>query len=94
MRRIRDQPPPDVQSLNNCSEELRNFIGGMLVKEPETRQTAVQLLEHPFLKFAGSLDVIKPLIRPLNVAELFRQPPAAVPAGQHPPPPPPPAGNS
>jgi serine/threonine protein kinase len=72
MRLIRDRPAPDCQSLSACSDELKDFVARMLTKQIESRQTAVALLEHAFLKFAGPVDVLKQLIRPLDIPTLFR----------------------
>lgn len=73
MRSIRDRPAPDPQSLGeSCSDELKDFVARMLLKQPENRLSAVALLEHAFLKFAGPVDVLKPLIRSLDIAALLR----------------------
>lgn len=54
MKRIRDLPPPRLQSQNRSSPYLEDFVSRMLVKDPTQRATAAQLLQHPFLQKARS----------------------------------------
>ncbi|CAM9862627.1 unnamed protein product, partial [Discosporangium mesarthrocarpum] len=53
MRQVLDGPLPQLPKGERYSEELQNFVGGMLRRDPEERLTAVELLEHPFLAMHG-----------------------------------------
>ncbi|KAL9288587.1 putative mitogen-activated protein kinase kinase 2 STE-STE7 family [Arabidopsis thaliana] len=48
MEAIVDQPPPALPS-GNFSPELSSFISTCLQKEPNSRSSAKELMEHPFL---------------------------------------------
>ena len=57
----------DIQTNSPVSEELNDFLRKMLVRNPADRATALQLLEHSFLsRFASSVDVLRPLIKPFD----------------------------
>ncbi|PNF35040.1 Serine/threonine-protein kinase PAK 4 [Cryptotermes secundus] len=76
MRRIRDMPPPKLknthkitlpinQSINQrkVSPRLQGFLERMLVRDPAQRATAAELLQHPFLRQAGTPALLVPLMR-------------------------------
>ena len=42
---------------------LQGFLDKMLVRDPAQRSTAAELLHHPFLRSAGSPDLLVPLMR-------------------------------
>ncbi|XP_071835122.1 serine/threonine-protein kinase PAK 4-like isoform X2 [Apostichopus japonicus] len=50
MRRIRDMPPPKLKNSHGVSPRLLGFLECMLVRDPSQRSSALELLEHPFLK--------------------------------------------
>ncbi|XP_059484644.1 serine/threonine-protein kinase PAK mbt isoform X2 [Neocloeon triangulifer] len=63
MRRIRDMPPPKLKNTHKVSPRLLNFLDRMLVRDPAQRATAEELLNHPFLRQAGSPSLLIPLMR-------------------------------
>jgi len=50
-------PPPVLSEPDEWTTEFKDFLARALVKEPEKRATADQLLYHPFLKKACTPDV-------------------------------------
>lgn len=52
------------------SAELADFLSKMLCRNPLERLSALHLLEHSFLKFATSIDILKPLITPFDMNKL------------------------
>ncbi|XP_064623130.1 serine/threonine-protein kinase PAK mbt-like isoform X3 [Lineus longissimus] len=63
MRRIRDMPPPKLKNTHKVSPRLQGFIEKMLIRDPSQRATAFDLLQHPFLRNAGSPSCLVPLMR-------------------------------
>ncbi|KAH9417263.1 Serine/threonine-protein kinase PAK 5 [Dermatophagoides pteronyssinus] len=63
MRRIRDMPPPKLKNLQKVSSNLLNFLEKMLIRDPNKRATATELLQHPFLRSAGQPKLLVPLMR-------------------------------
>ncbi|KAL8598294.1 hypothetical protein ACOMHN_035244 [Nucella lapillus] len=63
MRRIRDMPPPKLKNTHRISPRLQGFIDRMLVRDPQQRATAGELLTHPFLREAGPPTCLVPLMR-------------------------------
>uniref|UniRef100_A0A8C2BWI7 non-specific serine/threonine protein kinase n=1 Tax=Cyprinus carpio TaxID=7962 RepID=A0A8C2BWI7_CYPCA len=63
MRRIRDNLPPRLKDSHKVSSVLRVFLDLMLVREPSQRASALELLQHPFLKLSGPPSCIVPLMR-------------------------------
>lgn len=59
MEAIVDQPPPSVPS-DQFSPEFRSFISACVQKDPKDRQSARELLGHPFMKMYHDLDVDLP----------------------------------
>eukprot|EP00768_Dysnectes_brevis_P006582 gnl/Dysnectes_brevis/523_a579_2191.p1 GENE.gnl/Dysnectes_brevis/523_a579_2191~~gnl/Dysnectes_brevis/523_a579_2191.p1 ORF type:complete len:477 (+),score=157.95 gnl/Dysnectes_brevis/523_a579_2191:85-1515(+) len=47
------QPAPSLRNPSRWSPEFRDFLGLCLQKDPDSRATAQELLEHPFLAVAG-----------------------------------------
>ncbi|KAK7104488.1 serine/threonine-protein kinase PAK 4-like isoform X2 [Littorina saxatilis] len=63
MRRIRDMPPPKLKNTHKVSPRLQGFIDRMLVRDPQQRATAPELIQHPFLREAGPPTCLVPLMR-------------------------------
>lgn len=63
MRRIRDMPPPKLKNSHKVSPRLQQFLDRMLVRDPNQRATANELLSHPFLRQAGPPSLLVPLMR-------------------------------
>ncbi|RXG71293.1 Serine/threonine-protein kinase PAK mbt [Armadillidium vulgare] len=63
MRRIRDMPPPKLRNSHKVSPRLQGFLEKMLVRDPGQRATAYELLQHPFLRQAGTPHLLVPLMR-------------------------------
>ncbi|XP_016096970.1 serine/threonine-protein kinase PAK 7-like [Sinocyclocheilus grahami] len=63
MRRIRDNLPPRLKESHKVSSVLRAFLELMLVREPSQRASALELLQHSFLKLSGPPACIVPLMR-------------------------------
>lgn len=63
MRRIRLMPPPKLRNASRVSARLTSFLEAALVREPAQRAPAALLLQHPFLRQAGSPALLVPLMR-------------------------------
>ena len=61
---------PQIQTSVPISSELNDFLKRMLVKNPLERFTALQLLEHPFIKFSSSIDILKSLLTPFDLSKI------------------------
>ncbi|XP_075387747.1 serine/threonine-protein kinase PAK 6 [Tenrec ecaudatus] len=62
MKRLRDSPPPRLKNSHKVSPVLRDFLERMLVRDPQERATAQELLDHPFLLQTGLPECLVPLI--------------------------------
>ncbi|XP_032962766.1 serine/threonine-protein kinase PAK 6 [Rhinolophus ferrumequinum] len=62
MKRLRDSPPPKLKNSHKVSPVLRDFLERMLVRDPQERATAQELLDHPFLLQTGLPECLVPLI--------------------------------
>lgn len=56
------QPPPTLSEPNSWSREFNDFLSKCLVKNPEDRASAEELLNHPFIKGAKGPAVMIDLI--------------------------------
>ena len=63
MKRLRDSAPPKLKNSYKVSPVLRDFLDRMLVREPQERATAQELLDHPFLLQTGLTECLVPLIQ-------------------------------
>ncbi|XP_006749645.2 serine/threonine-protein kinase PAK 6 [Leptonychotes weddellii] len=63
MKRLRDSPPPRLKNSHKVSPVLQDFLERMLVREPQERATAQELLDHPFLLQTGLPECLVPLIQ-------------------------------
>ncbi|KAG8514563.1 Serine/threonine-protein kinase PAK 6 [Galemys pyrenaicus] len=63
MKRLRDSAPPKLKNSHKVSPVLRDFLDRMLVRDPQERATAQELLDHPFLLQTGLPECLVPLIQ-------------------------------
>ena len=63
MKKIRDQSPPILKNPDKVSPKLKSFLEACLRKDPFRRQSAFELLQHPFLRMAAPSSNIAALIR-------------------------------
>uniref|UniRef100_A0A672SET5 non-specific serine/threonine protein kinase n=1 Tax=Sinocyclocheilus grahami TaxID=75366 RepID=A0A672SET5_SINGR len=59
---IPTNPPPTFRKPELWSDELTDFVKKCLVKNPEQRATATQLLQHPFIISAKPVTILRDLI--------------------------------
>ncbi|KAL8181864.1 UNVERIFIED_CONTAM: Serine/threonine-protein kinase 3 [Gekko kuhli] len=59
---IPTNPPPTFRKPELWSDEFTDFVKKCLVKNPEQRATATQLLQHPFIKNAKPVSILRDLI--------------------------------
>uniref|UniRef100_A0A3B5QKW4 Serine/threonine-protein kinase 3 n=1 Tax=Xiphophorus maculatus TaxID=8083 RepID=A0A3B5QKW4_XIPMA len=59
---IPTNPPPTFRKSEHWSEEFTDFVKKCLVKNPEQRATATQLLQHPFISQAKPVTILRDLI--------------------------------
>ncbi|XP_053099400.1 serine/threonine-protein kinase 4 isoform X4 [Hemicordylus capensis] len=59
---IPTNPPPTFRKPEVWSDEFTDFVKQCLVKCPEQRATATQLLQHPFVKNAKGVFILRDLI--------------------------------
>ncbi|KAL8576035.1 hypothetical protein ACOMHN_052053 [Nucella lapillus] len=60
---IPTKPPPSFRQPDKWSTEFIDFVSKCLVKSPENRATAVELLEHDFIKKAEACEILQEMIR-------------------------------
>eukprot|EP00093_Oithona_nana_P004912 04912.XXX_131361_132842_1 [CDS] Oithona nana genome sequencing. len=73
---IHMKPPPTFSQPDKWSETLIDFVSRCLVKNPESRATAPELLEHEFIKKSHTPDSLSTLIEETQAAkeELLKEP--------------------
>ncbi|XP_018414602.1 PREDICTED: serine/threonine-protein kinase 3 isoform X2 [Nanorana parkeri] len=59
---IPTNPPPTFRKPELGSDEFTDFVKKCLVKNPEQRATATQLLQHTFIKNAKPVSILRDLI--------------------------------
>jgi len=59
---IPSRPPPKLEQPEKFSDDFNSFIALCLVKKPEERMTATQLLETPFIKKAQSEVILEGIV--------------------------------
>ncbi|KAK0739845.1 kinase-like domain-containing protein [Apiosordaria backusii] len=64
---IPKQPPPRLEG--KFSKEFKDFIAQCLVKDPDHRPTAKELLKHRFVRSAGKVEALQELIYRKQVAD-------------------------
>ncbi|KAM8915004.1 LOW QUALITY PROTEIN: serine/threonine-protein kinase 4-like [Spinachia spinachia] len=70
---IPTNPPPTFRNPDLWSPSFQDFVSQCLVKNPENRATATQLLQHPFIKSAKPSSVLRALITDAMEIKLKRQ---------------------
>ncbi|XP_068172412.1 serine/threonine-protein kinase 4-like isoform X2 [Antennarius striatus] len=70
---IPSNPPPTFRNPDLWSPSFRDFISQCLVKNPENRATATQLLQHPFIKSSKPTSILRALIADAMEIKLKRQ---------------------
>lgn len=60
--KIAKSEPPTLDQPDKWSQEFKDFLKKALDKNPETRPTAAQLLEHPFVKSVTSNRPLRELV--------------------------------
>ncbi|XP_069620206.1 serine/threonine-protein kinase 10 [Ranitomeya imitator] len=60
--KIAKSDPPTLSSQSKWSQEFRDFLKKALDKNPETRPSSVQLLEHPFLTKGLNNRILRDLV--------------------------------
>ncbi|KAL0491276.1 serine/threonine-protein kinase pakC [Acrasis kona] len=63
---ITTNPPPTLDNPDQWSESFINFLDQCLVKDVSVRSTCQQLLQHPFIQKACTLDFLLPLINQMR----------------------------
>ncbi|XP_052763623.1 serine/threonine-protein kinase 3-like isoform X2 [Mya arenaria] len=59
---IPTKPPPSFRNPDRWTPEFIDFVSKCLIKNPEQRSTAVELLEHEFIKNAKPVTVLQKMI--------------------------------
>ena len=54
-------PAPRLEG-NEYSRNLKDFVAACLIKDPDRRPTAAELLQHKFIRTAGSTELLQELI--------------------------------
>uniref|UniRef100_A0A8C6E107 non-specific serine/threonine protein kinase n=1 Tax=Moschus moschiferus TaxID=68415 RepID=A0A8C6E107_MOSMO len=70
---IPTNPPPTFRKPELWSDSFMGFVKQCLVKSPEQRATATQLLQHPFVKSAKGVSILRDLINEAMDVKLKRQ---------------------
>ncbi|KAM7401562.1 hypothetical protein PAMP_016869 [Pampus punctatissimus] len=70
---IPQNPPPTFRNPDLWSPTFKDFVSQCLVKKPENRATATQLLQHPFIKSTKPSSILKSLITEVYEMKLKRQ---------------------
>ncbi|XP_034496863.1 serine/threonine-protein kinase 4 isoform X2 [Ailuropoda melanoleuca] len=70
---IPTNPPPTFRKPELWSVNFMDFVKQCLVKSPEQRATATQLLQHPFVKSAKGVSILRDLINEAMDVKLKRQ---------------------
>lgn len=70
---IPTNPPPTFRNPQLWSDDFTDFVKQCLVKNPEQRATATQLLQHPFVKTAKPVSILRDLINEAMDIKVKRQ---------------------
>ncbi|XP_069807709.1 serine/threonine-protein kinase 4-like isoform X3 [Dendropsophus ebraccatus] len=69
---IPSNPPPTLRKPELWSKQFIDFINQCLVKNPEQRASATELLQHPFVKTTKGASILKHLINEAMEAKIKR----------------------
>ena len=69
MFHIPAKPAPTFREPELWSAEFTDFVARCLVKDPDERATAEELLEHPFIQNCGPASVIRDMIEEAVLAQ-------------------------
>ncbi|KAM3923795.1 serine/threonine-protein kinase 4 [Leptodactylus fuscus] len=69
---IPSNPPPTLRKPELWSKQFIDFINQCLVKNPEQRASATELLQHPFVKKTKGASILKHLINEAMDAKIKR----------------------
>jgi serine/threonine-protein kinase 24/25/MST4 len=64
---IPKNPPPRLEG--KFSKEFKDFVAQCLVKDPDFRPTAKELLKHRFIRSAGKVEALQELIQRKRIAD-------------------------
>lgn len=67
---IPSKPPPSFRETNKCSSLLLDFVTLCLMKSPNERPTATELLQHSFIKTCAANSILNDMIS--QVVEIKR----------------------
>uniref|UniRef100_A0A8C3AH28 non-specific serine/threonine protein kinase n=1 Tax=Cyclopterus lumpus TaxID=8103 RepID=A0A8C3AH28_CYCLU len=70
---IPTNPPPTFRNPDLWSPSFQDFVSQCLVKNPENRAAATQLLQHPFIRAAKPNSILRALITDAMEIKLKRQ---------------------
>ncbi|GCB72473.1 serine/threonine-protein kinase 3/4 [Scyliorhinus torazame] len=70
---IPTNPPPTFRKPELWTDEFTDFVKQCLVKNPEQRAAATQLLQHPFIKSAKPVSILRDLISDMMEIKSKRQ---------------------
>ncbi|KAH8402254.1 hypothetical protein KR009_010865, partial [Drosophila setifemur] len=59
---IPQKPPPSFREPDRWTTEFIDFVSKCLVKDPDDRATATELLEHEFIRNAKHRSILKPML--------------------------------
>ncbi|EDO42845.1 predicted protein [Nematostella vectensis] len=60
---IPTKPPPTFRDPGQWSEDFKDFVSKCLVKNPEERATATELLQHSFIQGAKQISILSSMIQ-------------------------------
>eukprot|EP00794_Sanderia_malayensis_P011801 gene11801-13022_t len=60
---IPTKPPPKFKKPEKWGEDFIDFVSKCLIKTPEDRASATQLLQHPFIKKAKPVAMLSPMLQ-------------------------------
>ena len=65
-------PPPRLEGPQ-WSKEFKDFVAKCLVKDPDTRASAKELLEHKFIRKAGNIQALGELIERKQMHDIHQE---------------------
>lgn len=64
---IATQPPPTLKKLDQWSTQFQDFLSAALAKNPASRASAADLLNHPFIQKAPNTEFLKAYVTKYNL---------------------------